>query len=171
MDAFPGGPRIDAENAVIGMAERNVRSSVVRLSPLVHSTLDRHGFTPGLIGIARAKGVSAYIGEGLNRWPAVHTRDAARLYRLALEKAPAGSRLHAAGDEGIPFREIAEAIGRRLNVPVKSLDADEAAGHFTHLAPFVGLDNPVSTAVTRHALGWEPTHPNWVDDLDNYVSR
>lgn len=170
-DAFPGGPRIDAENAVIGMAERNVRSSVVRLSPLVHSTLDRHGFTPALIGIARAKGVSAYLGEGLNRWPAVHTRDAARLYRLALENAPAGSRLHAAGDEGIPFREIAEAIGRRLDVPVKSLDPDEAAGHFTYLAPFVGLDNPVSTAVTRDVLGWEPTHPNWFDDLDNYVSR
>lgn len=171
LDAFPGGPRIDAENAVIGMAERNVRSSIVRLAPLVHSTLDRHGFTPALIGIARAKGVSAYIGEGLNRWPAVHTRDAARLYRLALEKAPAGSRLHAADEDGILFREIAEAIGRRLNVPVKSLDPEEAAGHFTYLAPFVGVDNPVSTAVTRQALGWEPTHPNWADDLDNYLTR
>lgn len=171
LDAFPGGPRIDAENAVIAMAQRNVRSSIVRLAPLVHSTLDRHGFTLGLIGIARATGVSAYVGDGSNRWPAVHTLDAARLYRLALEHAPAGSRTHAAGDDGIPFREIAEAIGRRLDVPVKSLDPEEAAGHFTYLAPFVGLDNCVSTALTRQALGWEPTHPNWVEDLDNYFSR
>lgn len=170
-DSFPAGPRVDAENAVIGLAEHNVRSSVVRLAPLVHSTLDRHGFTPGLIGIARAKGVSAYVGDGANRWPAVHTLDAARLYRLALEKAPAGSRLHAAGDLGIPFREIAEAIGRHLDLPVKSIDPEQAAGHFTYLAPFVGLDNPVSTAHTRQALGWEPTHPTWTEDLDNYFNR
>jgi nucleoside-diphosphate-sugar epimerase len=170
-DAFPAGPRIDAENAVIELAEHDVRSSVVRLAPLVHSTLDRHGFTPGLIGIARAKGVAAYVGDGANRWPAVHTLDAARLYRLALEKAPAGSRLHAAGDLGIPFREIAEAIGRRLDVPVKSIDPEEAVGHFTYLAPFVGLDNPTSTTRTRQVLGWEPTHPTWVEDLGNYFER
>ena len=170
-DSFPGGPRVDAENAVIALAGSNVRSSIVRLAPLVHSTLDRHGFTPALIGIAQAKGVSAYVGDGSNRWPAVHTLDAARLYRLALEKAPAGSRLHAAGDAGIPFREIAEAIGRHLNVPVKSISAEEAGGHFTFLAPFVGLDNQVSTTLTRQALGWEPAQPNWIEVLGQYFDR
>jgi nucleoside-diphosphate-sugar epimerase len=148
-----------------------VRSSVVRLAPLVHSTLDRHGFTPGLIGIARAKGVAGYVGDGANRWPAVHTLDAARLYRLALEKAPAGSRLHAAADLGIPFREIAEAIGRHLDLPVKSIDPDQVPGHFGYLAPFVGVDNPTSATLTRQALGWEPTHPDWAEDLGNYFAR
>ncbi|MCO5973619.1 SDR family oxidoreductase [Actinoallomurus soli] len=165
-DAFPGGPRIDAENAVIALADHNVRSAIVRLAPLVHSTLDRTGFTRALIGIARAKGLSAYIGDGSNRWPAVHTRDAARLYRLALEKAPAGSRLHAAGDDGIAFRDIAEAIGRHLNVPVQPISAEDAPAHFTYLAPYVGVDNPVSTAITRRSLGWEPAHPSWIEDLD-----
>lgn len=165
-DAFPGGPRIDAENAVIALADRDVRSAIVRLAPLVHSTLDRRGFTRALIGTARDKGLSAYIGDGSNRWPAVHTRDVARLYRLALEKAPAGTRLHAAGDDGIAFRDIAEAIGRHLDVPVKSVSAEEAPAHFTYLAPFVGVDNPVSTVLTRRALDWEPTHPTWTEDLD-----
>ena len=165
-DAFPAGPRIDAENLVIGLADRAVRSSIVRLAPLVHSPLDRHGFTPTLIAIARAKGVSAYVGDGSSRWPAVHTRDAARLYRLALEKAPAGARLHAIGDEGIAFRDIAGAIGRHLNVPVKSIDPAETDAHFTYLAPFVGVDNHVSSTRTRALLGWEPTHPNWMEDLD-----
>jgi nucleoside-diphosphate-sugar epimerase len=101
----------------------------------------------------------------------VHTLDAARLYRLALEKAPVGSRLHAAGDAGIPFRQIAEAIGRHLNVPVKSISAEEAGGHFTFLAPFVGLDNHVSSTLTRQALGWEPAQPNWMEDLGQYFDR
>ena len=117
-DVVTGGPRVDAENTVIGFAERGVRSSLIRLSPLVHSSLDHHGFAHILIGIARAKGVSGYVGDGANRWPAVHTLDAARLYRLALESAPAGSRLHGVADEGVPFRDIAEVIGRRLDLPV-----------------------------------------------------
>ena len=165
-DAFPGGPRIDTENAVIGLAERGVRSSIVRLPALVHSTLDLHGFTPTLISIARAKGVSAYVGDGENRWPAVHTRDAANLYRLALEQAPAGTRLHAIAEEGIPFREIAEAIGGQLNLPVKSIEPDEATEHFSYLAPFVGVDSHVSSALTRQVVGWEPKHETWVEDLE-----
>ena len=115
--AVPGGPRIDAENLTIETAARGVRTSVVRLPPTVHSSLDHHGFIPTLIGMARANGAAAYVGDGANRWPAGHTLDAARLYRLALESAPAGSRLHAVGDEGVPFREIAEAIGRNLGLP------------------------------------------------------
>lgn len=172
-DAFPAGPRIDTENAVIALAERGVRSSIVRLAPLVHSTLDRHGFTPALIAIARATGVSAYVGDGSNRWPAVHTLDAAHLYRLALEQAPAGSRLHAVGDDGIAFREIAEVIGRHTDVPVKSIDPEEAAGQFTYLAPYAAIDNHMSSALTRRAVGWEPTHPGWVEDLNqgHYFGR
>lgn len=170
-DAFPAGPRIDAENTVIGSAGSGVRSAVVRLAPLVHSSLDAHGFTPGLIAIARAKGVSAYVGDGDNRWPAVHTLDAANLFRLALEKAPAGTRLHAVAEESMTFRDIAEAIGRRLDLPVKSIDAEEANAHFAYLAPFVGVDNHVSSALTRQVVGWEPKHPTWAEDLgaDHYV--
>jgi nucleoside-diphosphate-sugar epimerase len=123
-DSQPGGYRIDAENFVIGLADKGIRSSVVRLPPITHSTLDHHGFAPTLIAFARQHGVSTYVGDGSNRWPAVHTLDAARLYRLALESAPAGTRLHAVGDEGIEFRRIAEAIGRGLDVPVRSVEAD-----------------------------------------------
>jgi len=125
-DAAEGGPRIDSENATIAMAERGVRSSVVRLSPLVHSTLDHHGFAHRLIDIAREKGVAAYVDDGSNRWPAVHTLDAARLYRFAVEAAPAGTRLHGVADEGVPFREIAALIGRHLDLPVASISAEEA---------------------------------------------
>jgi nucleoside-diphosphate-sugar epimerase len=165
-DAFPAGPRIDAENTVIGSADSAVRSAVVRLAPLVHSSLDTHGFTPGLIAIARAKGVSAYVGDGNNRWPGVHTSDAANLFRLALEKAPAGTRLHAVAEESMTFRGVAEVIGRRLDLPVKSITADEANTHFAYLAPFVGVDNHVSSALTRQVVGWEPKHPTWAEDLD-----
>lgn len=165
-DAVEGEGRIEAENVTIGLAGRGVRSSVVRLPPTVHSWMDHHGFIPALIGIAREKGVSGYVGEGLNRWPAGHTLDAARLYRLALEKAPAGTRLHAAGDEGIPFREIAETIGKNLGLPAVSIPAREADAHFGFLGPLVQLDNPVSSARTRELLGWEPTHPGLIDDLN-----
>jgi nucleoside-diphosphate-sugar epimerase len=165
-DVVEGGPRVEAENTVIGFAERGVRSSIVRLPPLVHSTLDHHGFGPTLIAIAREKGVAGYVGEGANRWPAGHTLDAARLYRLALEGAAPGTRLHAVGDEGVPFRDIAAAIARNLDLPTASIDAEDAAAHFSFLAPFVSLDNLTSSELTRQWLGWEPTHPGLIEDLD-----
>jgi nucleoside-diphosphate-sugar epimerase len=164
-DVVTGGPRVDAENTVIGFAGRDVRSSLIRLSPVVHSSLDHHGFAHTLIAIARAKGMSGFVGDGANRWPAVHTLDAARLYRLALESAPAGSRLHGVADEGVPFRDIAEVIGQRLGVPVKSVDPQDAGGHFGFLGNFVGLDNWTSSASTRRLLAWEPVHAGLIDDL------
>lgn len=164
-DAVEGGPRVDAENLAIALAERGVRSSVVRLPPLVHSTLDHHGFGPTLIGIARAKGVSGYVGDGSNRWPAVHTLDAAHVYRLALEAAPAGSRWHAVADQGVPFRNIAEVIGGKLGLPSATIAAEDANQHFSFLGPFVSLDNPTSSGQTRELLGWRPAHPGLIPDL------
>ncbi|MFD8076950.1 SDR family oxidoreductase [Streptomyces sp. NPDC059718] len=163
--AAPASPRGAAENAAVALAARGVRSSVVRLAPSVHGPSDRHGFVPRLIGIARDKGVSAYVEDGATRWPAVHTLDAARLFRLALEAAPAGSRLHGVGDEGIPFREIAEAIGRGLDVPVKSVPREGAEEHLGFLSGFATLDNPTSNARTRELLGWRPEHPALLQDL------
>jgi len=164
-DVVAGGPRVDAENTVAGFAGRGIRSSLVRLSPLVHSSLDHHGFAHALIGIARAKGVSGYVGDGANRWPAVHTLDAARLYLLALESAPAGSRLHGVADEGVPFRDIAGVIGSRLGLPTASVDPQDADAHFGFLGMLVGRDNPTSNALTRELLGWEPVHAGLLDDL------
>ena len=161
-----GGPRIDAENLVIGLADRDVRSSVIRLTPTVHSDLDLHGFVPAMIAIARQQGYAAYVGEGANRWPAVHTLDAARLYRLAVESAPAGSRLHAVDDEGVPFTEIAAAIGRGLDVPVRSISPDEATAYFGFLARLVQLDNPSTSTITRSLLDWVPQGPGLIADLD-----
>jgi nucleoside-diphosphate-sugar epimerase len=143
-----------------------VRSSVVRLPPIVHSTLDHHGFAPTLIGIAREKRVSAYVADGSNRWPSVHTLDAARVYRLALEAAPAGSRFHAVADAGVPFRDIAAAIGRGLGVPTESIPADDAAAHFGFLGLFASADNPSSSELTRARLGWQPMHAGLLEDLD-----
>ena len=165
-DVLAGGPRIDAENAVVALAERGVRSSVVRLPPTVHSSLDQHGYVPRLVSIARDKGFAGYVGDGSNRWPAGHTIDAARLYRLALETAPAGTRLHAVGDEGVPFRQIAEAIGRHLGLPVTSIPAEEAEAYFGFLAFFVMLDNPTSSRLTQGLLDWHPTGPGLLADLD-----
>ncbi len=165
-DTVPGGYRIDAENLVITLADRGVRSSVLRLPPTVHSNLDKHGFVPTLIAQARAAGRAGYLGDGANRWPAVHTLDAARLYRLALESAPAGTRLHAVGDEGVAFREIAEAIGRNLGVPATSIPPEEAETQFSFLAAFVGLDNPTSSARTQQLLDWVPSHAGLIADMD-----
>jgi nucleoside-diphosphate-sugar epimerase len=165
-DAGESGPRIDAENAVIALAERGVRSSVVRLPPTVHSSLDRTGFVPALIRFARAKGHAGFVGDGTNRWPAVHTLDAAHLYRLALEGAPAGTRLHAVGDEGVPFREIAAVIGRHLDLPTESIPAEDVGAYFDYLAFFVSLDNPTSSARTQELLDWHPTRPGLLEDLD-----
>ena len=160
------GPRIDAENAVIALAERGVRSSVVRLPPLVHSKLDHSGYTPALIAFARQRGKAGYPGDGANRWAAGHSLDAAHLYRLALEGAPAGSRLHAVGDEGVPFRQIAEVIGANLGVPAVSIEPDEVLDYFDFLAFFVSLDNPASSLVTQELLNWHPTHSGLIDDLN-----
>ena len=162
----PGG-RTDAENAVTGFAEQGVRSSVVRIPPITHSALDRHGFARTLIAIARRTGVAGYPGDGANRWPAGHTLDVGHLYRLALENAPAGTRWHAAGDEGIPMREIAESIGDHLGIPTASIPADRMEAHFGFLAAVIGLDNPTSTLVTRRGLGWEPAHPGLLADFDD----
>jgi nucleoside-diphosphate-sugar epimerase len=160
------GPRIDAENAVIGFAGRDVRSSVVRVPPITHSMLDRRGFARVLIGIARQAGVAGYAGDGANRWPAGHTLDVAHLYRLALEDAPAGTRLHAAGDDGLPIREIAQSIGDHLGLPAASIPAGRLESHFGFLAALTGLDNPVTTLATRKILGWEPVHPGLLADFD-----
>jgi nucleoside-diphosphate-sugar epimerase len=165
-DVLGAGQRIDAENAVIALAGRGARSSVVRLPPTVHSSLDHHGFVPALIAIAREQGVAGYVGDGSNRWPAGHTLDAARLYRLALEAAPAGSRLHAVGDEGVPFGEIAAVIGRHLNLPAVSIPPEQAGAHFGFLGSLVSLDNPTSSARTQELLDWKPTHPGLIEDLD-----
>ncbi|GAA2478822.1 SDR family oxidoreductase [Winogradskya humida] len=160
-DVMPGGPRADAENAVIALAEKNVRSSVVRVPPLVHSEHDRSGLFPMLVGIARSRGVAGYAGDGANRWPAVHTLDIARLYRLALEGAPAGSRLHAVAEDGLTLRELAEVIAAKLGVEAGSVAPED----FGPLAMFVALDNPMSSEGTRRLLGWQPAGPTQAEDL------
>ncbi len=152
------------ENMVVAAAQRGVRTAVIRLAPTVHGKDDR-GFTPRLIDTARQSGVAAYIGDGANRWPAVHRLDAARLYRLALEKGSPGARYHAAGDEGVPTREIAEAIGRHLNLPVESIAAEKAVEHFGFLGMFFGVDAPASAQATRAELGWAPREPGLLAGL------
>ncbi len=162
-----GGPgtRLGTAQATLDLASRGIRSSVLRLPPTVHGDGD-NGFMAALVGIARAKGVSGYIGDGASRWPAVHRLDAARLFRLALEKAPAGSVLHAVADEGVPVRAIAAVIGRHLSVPVGSIAPEDAGAHFGFLTSFLGVDSPASSALTRALLDWQPTHPGLIDDLD-----
>lgn len=157
-------PRALTENLVTDAAARGVRGSVMRLSPSVHGRGD-HGFVPILIAKARETGISAFIGDGANRWPAVHRADAARLFRLALEQAPAGTRLHAAAEEGIAFRAIAETIGAGLGLPVRSISPDEAPTHFGWMARFAAIDGPASSAGTRAAFGWQPAGPGLLQDM------
>jgi nucleoside-diphosphate-sugar epimerase len=157
--------RARTEDTLQALAARGTRTSAIRLPPIVHGDGDQ-GFAPRLIEIARKKKQSAYVGEGLNRWPSVHRDDAARLFRLALEAGPAGGTYHAVAEEGIPFREIAGLIGRRLNVPVVSKSAAEAARHFSFLAPFVPLDNPTSSKLTQERLGWSFRQTDLLSDLD-----
>lgn len=158
-------PRAASEEAAAALAEQGVRVSIVRL-PQVHDTV-KQGLVSYAIQIAREKGVSAYIGDGLNRWPAVHRFDASHLYCLALEKAEASARYHAVAEEGVPLRAIAETIARGMKVPVKSISAEEARAHFGWLATFAGWDAPASSAQTRKKLNWNPTGPGLITDLEN----
>ncbi len=160
----PNFPR-RSEEAALALAARGIRASVLRLPPSVHGNGD-HGFVPYLISIAREKGISAYVGDGLNRWPAVHRLDAAHLYRLVLEKSSAGAKYHGVADEGVPTREIAEVIGRHLNVPAVSKSREEAAAHFGWIAAFFGMDGAASSALTQKRMGWRPVQPGLIADLN-----
>jgi len=153
-----------SEDALLEISSR-AHVSVLRLPPSVHGDGD-HGFVPRLIAIAREKGVSAYVGDGQNRWPAVHRLDAAHLYRLVMEKGSAGAHYHAVADEGVPFKEIAGVIGRRLNVPVVSKSPVDAADHFGWIGHFASIDSPASSAHTQERLGWRPTQCSLIADLD-----
>ena len=161
--AGPIAARITNMQAALAASARDVRACLVMLPRSVHGEGERHGFVPQLIAMARAKGVSGYIGDGASRWPAVHVKDAARLYRLAVEQAPAGAVLNAVGDEGVPVREVAEAIGRNLNMPAKSLPAEEYGGMLVRL---LSTDMPASSTITQELLGWQPTHPGLIEDIE-----
>jgi nucleoside-diphosphate-sugar epimerase len=170
--ANPAGLRAATALLTLSLRGVGVRSSVLRLPPTVHGDGD-HGFVAALVAMARQHGAAAYVGEGANRWPAVHVTDAGRLFRLAVESAPAGAVLHAVGDEGVPFAEIAGAMGRQLDLPVVSVAPEEAGERFSFLAHFVGLDSPASAVATRELLGWEPTGPSLLEDLgqDHYYRQ
>jgi nucleoside-diphosphate-sugar epimerase len=157
-------PRSASEEAALSLAERGVHASVIRL-PQVHN-LEKQGLITLLVEIAREKRVSAYIGDGANRWPAAHLLDVAHLYTLALEKGSAGARYHAIADEGVPLRRIAEVIGRRLNLPVVSKLPEEAGGHFGWMGFVIGADSLASSAITQERLGWRPNQPNLISDLE-----
>jgi len=161
----PGGARTPSETVTLALASRGVRASVVRLPPSVHNEV-RQGLVRHMIETARASHVSGLVGDGLNRWPAVHVLDAALLFRLALEKGVAGARYHAVGEEGVQLKSIAETIGRRLDMPV----VEKPASHFGFIAPFVAVDNPASSALTQERLGWRPTHPGLIADIEAGLS-
>ncbi|MCJ1357308.1 MAG: hypothetical protein MMC33_007304 [Icmadophila ericetorum] len=163
----PASIRLETEGIALAMAEKDVRVSVVRLPPSVHGH-DDEGFIPMIIGTAHKHGVSSYIGDGLNRWPAVHRLDVVQLYKHALEKAPAGSRFHAIGDEGLQIKDIAEVIGRRLNMPVVSRTLEEARTHFGWFAYFLARDIPASSKWTQEQTGWRPSHPGLMEDLEGH---
>ncbi len=160
----PDSPRGGSEQLALEFADRGVRSVSLRFAPTVHGDGD-HGFVSTIVGVAREKGTSGYVGDGSNRWPAVHRLDAARMVRLALEKAPAGSVVHGVGEVGIAARDIAEVIGAQLDVPVTSVAPDDAAAHFGWIGGFFGLDIPASSTLTQEMLGWTPTHPRLLEDL------
>ncbi|MCW2903612.1 MAG: oxidoreductase [Streptosporangiaceae bacterium] len=161
----PDSPRGGSEQLALEYAQRGVRPVALRFAPTVHGKGD-HGFVATLVQIARQKGAAGYVGDGSNRWPAVHRLDAARMVRLALEKAPAGSVVHGVGEEGIRTRDIAEVIGRHLNVPVVSVPPEQAAEHFGWIGAFFALDVPASSTLTQQLLGWTPTHPGLIEDLE-----
>ena len=163
--ANPAGVRAATALLTLSLRGLGVRSSVLRFPPTVHGDGD-NGFMAMFVGIARRSGVAGYVGDGTNRWPAVHVSDAARLARLAVEATPAGSVLHAAGEEGVPFLRIAEAMGRGLGLPTRSVDPATALEHFGFLGLFAGLDSPASATITRDLLGWEPTGPSLLEDLE-----
>jgi nucleoside-diphosphate-sugar epimerase len=166
-DFAPEGiPVASRENDVIAFADKDVRASVVRFAPVVHSELDREGFVPALIGFAKQKGSAAFVGDGSNRWPAVNTHDGATLLRLAVESAPAGTRLHGVAESGIAFKEIAETIGKNLGLPVTSVTPGEAPAYLNFLALFAAADNPASNDLTRQRFGWEPKGVGLLEDLN-----
>lgn len=166
-DAAPGLPRA-SEVSGLALVANGVKASIIRLPPSVHDKGDK-GFVPMLINVAREKGIAAYVGDGNTHWPAVHRLDAALLFRLALEKGIAGSRYNAIGDTGIPVREIAEMIGKQLNIPVVSISPEEAANYFSWMARFIVLDSPASSKITREVLGWQPKHIGLLEDMQkNY---
>jgi nucleoside-diphosphate-sugar epimerase len=164
---IPVGPQARQATAqrVLSLASEGIRTSIMRLPPTNHGDGD-NGFMATLVDIARDTGVSGYVGDGSNRWPAVHRLDSANLFRLALENAPAGSALHAVADEGVPIRDVAEVIGKHLGVPVVSIAPADAPAHFTWLGHFIALDSPASSTITRELLGWQPVHPGLIEDLD-----
>jgi nucleoside-diphosphate-sugar epimerase len=166
-EAPPNGgvrTRMGTAELTLSLASRGVRSSVLRLPPTVHGDGD-NGFMAAIVGVARDKGVSGHVGDGSNRWPAAHRLDAAHLFRLALEDAPAGSVLHAVADEGVPIREIAEVVGRQLGIPVIAVDPEDAGEHFGWLGTYLAIDSPASSALTRERMGWRPVQPGLIDDL------